>query len=49
MTKGQARRPLMMDAHMAVLALEHGATLATSDRDFARFPGLKFFNPLGQI
>jgi toxin-antitoxin system PIN domain toxin len=44
---GQARGPLLMDAHLAALALEHGATLATTDRDFARFPGLRFRNPLG--
>ena len=35
-----------MDAHLAALALEHGATLASSDRDFSRFPGLKLINPL---
>ena len=46
MIKGQARGALVTDAHLAALAIEHGATLATTDRDFARFPGLKFFNPL---
>ena len=46
MAKGQARGPLITDAHLAVLAIEHGAVLATTYRDFARFPGLKFFNPL---
>ena len=46
MTKGQVRGPLVTDAHLAALAIEHGAALATTDRDFARFPGLKFFNPL---
>jgi toxin-antitoxin system PIN domain toxin len=46
MAKGQAKGSLIMDAHLAALAIEHGATLATTDRDFARFPGLKFFNPL---
>ncbi len=46
MDKGQARGNLIMDAHLAASAIEHGATLATCDRDFARFPGLKFFNPL---
>jgi predicted nucleic acid-binding protein len=35
-----------MDAHLAALAIEHGATLSTSDRDFARFPGLRLHNPL---
>jgi len=49
MTKGQVRGPLVTDAHLAALAIEHGATLATTDRDFARFPGLKFFNPLDKL
>jgi uncharacterized protein len=38
--------PLVMDAHLAALAIEHGATLATTDRDFVRFANLKFINPL---
>ena len=46
MTKGQVHGPLIMDAHLAALAIEHGATLATSDRDFSRFPGLRTVNPL---
>jgi len=46
MTKGQAHGPLIMDAHLAALAIEHGGTLATSDRDFTRFPGLRILNPL---
>lgn len=45
-TKGQARGPLLMDAHLAALAIEHNATLATNDRGFARFPGLKLQFPL---
>ena len=49
MIKGQAHGPLIMDAHLAALAIEHGATLATTDRDFARFPGLEFFNPLDSL
>ena len=43
---GQATGPLVMDAHLAALALEHGCTLATTDRDFARFPSLQITNPL---
>lgn len=43
---GQASRKLVMDAHLGALAIEHGATLASVDRDFARFPGLKLLNPL---
>lgn len=34
------------DAHLAALAIEHGATLCSTDRDFARFPRLKWINPL---
>lgn len=45
-TGGQARGPLIMDAHLAALALERGATLATSDRDFARFPRLRLIDPI---
>lgn len=39
--RGQARGPRLMDAHLAALAIEHGATLATTDRGFARFPELR--------
>ena len=42
---GQANGALLMDAHLAALALEHGATLATTDRDFSRFDGLKIETP----
>ena len=31
---------LSSDAHLAALAIEHGATLVTNDRDFSRFAGL---------
>jgi toxin-antitoxin system PIN domain toxin len=44
--QGQVRAALMMDAHLAALAIEHGAVLYTNDRDFTRFPGLKWVNPL---
>jgi len=43
---GQAIGPLMSDAVMAALTIEQGASLATADRDFSRFPGLAWFNPL---
>jgi toxin-antitoxin system PIN domain toxin len=33
---------LTTDAHLAALAIEHGATLASFDRDFERFAGLDF-------
>jgi len=34
------------DSHLAALAVEHGATFCTTDRDFARFPGLRMLDPL---
>ena len=37
---------LTSDAHLAALAIEHGAVLSSSDADFARFSGLKWRNPL---
>lgn len=43
---GQASGPLSTDAHLAALAVEHGATFFTTDRDFARFSGVKIVNPL---
>jgi len=46
MREGQTAGPLVMDAVLASLAIEHGATLYTTDRDFARFPGLQWTNPL---
>ena len=46
MKEGQTTGPLVMDAVLASLAIEHGATLHTTDRDFARFPGLKWTDPL---
>ena len=36
---------LVGDAHLAALALEHGATLVSFDRDFARFGGLVVRHP----
>jgi toxin-antitoxin system PIN domain toxin len=37
---------LTTDAHLAALAIERGLILHTTDADFARFPGLKWKNPL---
>jgi len=34
------------DAQFAAFAIQHGATLCTTDRHFARFPGLRWMNPL---
>jgi toxin-antitoxin system PIN domain toxin len=37
---------LTSDAHLAALAIEHGAELCSTDSDFARFPKLRWRNPL---
>jgi toxin-antitoxin system PIN domain toxin len=39
---------LTTDAHLAALAIENGATLCSTDRDFGRFQNLKWTNPLDQ-
>jgi hypothetical protein len=44
--EAQAVADLIVDAHLAALAIEHSATLCSTDRDFTRFPGLKLLNPL---
>jgi toxin-antitoxin system PIN domain toxin len=36
---------LTTDAHLAVLAMERGYVLYTTDTDLARFPGLRWANP----
>jgi hypothetical protein len=36
---------LTTDAHLAALAISHGAVLVSCDRDFARFRGLRWENP----
>lgn len=37
---------LVPDAHLAALAIEHGLILCSTDGDFARFPDLRWENPL---
>jgi len=44
--EGQALGNLVTDAHLAALAVQHGCTLMSTDRDFGRFPNLKWSNPL---
>ena len=39
---------LTSDAHLAALAIEHGATVCSADADFTRFPGLSYDNPLSR-
>jgi uncharacterized protein len=44
--EGQVRGPLATDAELAALTIEYGGVLYSNDRDFARFPGLRWVNPL---
>ena len=44
---GQVRGPLITDAQLAALTIEYGGVLHTTDRDFSRFPGLRWKNPIG--
>lgn len=39
---------LTTDAHLAALAIEHGAELCSTDGDFARFRQLRWMNPLAE-
>ena len=43
-----ARANLVPDAHLAAIATEHGATIATRDRGFARFVGVRWIDPLDE-
>lgn len=43
---GQASGPLVSDAEVAALTIEYGGVLYSADRDFSRFPGLRWKNPL---
>ena len=40
------RGNLVPDAYLAALAIESGSEWITTDRDFSRFPGLKWRHPL---
>lgn len=46
--EGKAFGPLVSDAQIAALTIENGAVLYSSDRGFARFPGLRWVDPLRQ-
>src|SRR6185437_9667653 len=42
----QVSGPMVTDAALAALALEHGAAMCSTDRDFRRFRGLKLIDPI---
>ena len=47
--EGQATGNLVMDAHLATTAVSCGAKVASSDRDFLRFPNVAVIDPLRPI
>ena len=49
MTSYQLRGNLVMDAHLAALAIEHGLTVCSADTDFARFTEIRWENPLRAV
>jgi uncharacterized protein len=44
--RADAKGNLVQDAYLAALALEHNCTYLTTDRDFAKFPRLRWQHPL---
>lgn len=44
-----AKGNLVPDAYLAALAIEHGCEWITTDRDFARFAGLRWSHPLRSV
>src|SRR5262245_35386058 len=46
LTAGRASGNHVPDAHLAALAIEWGLELVSADRDFARYPGLRWRDPL---
>jgi len=44
--RADCRGNLVQDAYLAALALEHNVTFVTTDRDFSRFPRLRWQHPL---
>ena len=45
--RANARGNLVADAYLAAMAIESGCEWVSADRDFARFPGLRWRHPLG--
>src|SRR5439155_11239478 len=43
--RAKARGDLVPDAYLAAMAIESGCEWITTDRDFARFPGLRWRAP----
>ena len=45
MVEAQVSGPMVSDAALAALAIEHGAAMVSVDRDFRRFRGLRLIDP----
>jgi toxin-antitoxin system PIN domain toxin len=45
-SRAKPKGPLITDAQLAALTIEYGGVLHTTDRDFARFPELRWVNPI---
>lgn len=43
---GRAKGNLVPDAYLAAIAIENGCEWITTDRDYSRFPGLRWRHPL---
>ena len=46
-TEAAIKGNLVPDAYLAALAIESGSEWISTDRDYSRFPGLKWRHPLG--
>lgn len=46
LVRAKVHGPLVSDAHLAALAIEHGAILHSTDHDFSRFADLQWIDPL---
>lgn len=45
--QSEARGNIVPDAYLAALAIESGSEWITTDRDYSRFPELRWRHPLG--
>lgn len=48
LTRANARGNLVPDAYLAALAIESGCDWISTDRDYARFPGLRWRHPFDE-
>lgn len=46
LTAANAAANLVSDGHLAAIAVQHGLEICSTDADYARFPGVRWRNPL---